>query len=360
MKLDFNFYAEAEKGGLKGYYCGNRTIRAKDRQGNSPEIVMVTGNRSGGKTVYFTGKLIYDFIANGCLFVIFTRYTNQLGAVASGLLEAGRSVYFPDLRITERVRRGWSDLTISDGDEEAICGYAVSLNASDRIKLISSTFLNVTQCYFDEFLSENEDYLRDEVGKLLSVHKSIARGGGAQQKHLPVYMASNATSILNPYFSAMKISHKIQPETKFLRGDGFVYERTYQASAADALKKSGIYAAFSGDSYFDYAADNAWLNDNTSGICSASGWGRSVYQCTLCCDGKEYGLHYYPGPCVYYLSHSVDATSPRRFSVGLADVTIQNLRGSYAARSIRSIMARGNIRFQSLDCKRAVSSLMLL
>lgn len=98
--------------------------------------------------------------------------------------------------------------------------------------------------FFDEFQSETNHYCNDEIRKFLSIHTSIARGNGEQIRYVPVYMCANPVSIINPYYVEMGISERLNDDTRFLRGDGFVLEQGYVESASEAQKQSGLIAHF--------------------------------------------------------------------------------------------------------------------
>ena len=60
------------------FYNGNRLLNMKDINGNKPEIFAVDGNRSDGKTTWFSKKLVRDFKKEGKKFMLVKRYKNQL------------------------------------------------------------------------------------------------------------------------------------------------------------------------------------------------------------------------------------------------------------------------------------------
>ena len=62
---------------------------------------------------------------------------------------------------------------------------------------------------FDEFQSESDNYCPNEVEKFISIHTSIARGQGKMTRYVPVFMISNPVSLINPYYSALHISHRL-------------------------------------------------------------------------------------------------------------------------------------------------------
>ena len=44
---------------MNNYYDGTKLLSLKDLDGNTPEIFMVTSNRTAGKTTYFS-KLVFN------------------------------------------------------------------------------------------------------------------------------------------------------------------------------------------------------------------------------------------------------------------------------------------------------------
>lgn len=100
---------------------------------------------------------------------------------------------------------------------------------------------------FDEFQSENNRYCSNELTKFISLRTSIARGKGEQTRYLPVIMLSNPVSLLNPYYVSFGISDRLQENTKFLRGNGFVLEQNFNESASQAFLSSSFNQAFSGE-----------------------------------------------------------------------------------------------------------------
>lgn len=119
---------------------------------------------------------------------------------------------------------------------------------------------------FDEFQSENNRYCSNELTKFISLRTSIARGKGEQTRYLPVIMLSNPVSLLNPYYVSFGISDRLQENTKFLRGNGFVLEQNFNESASQAFLSSSFNQAFSGEKYVAYAGQSIYLNDNKSFI----------------------------------------------------------------------------------------------
>ena len=224
------------------YYDGTKLLSMLDLNGKKPEIYMCTTNRTGGKTTYFGRLCVNRFLDKGEKFALIYRYNYELDDVADKFFKDLKGLFFPDKTMTakKRAKGIFQELFIND----ISCGYAIALNSSDSIKKYSHLFSDITRMIFDEFQSESNHYCTDEITKFLSIHTSIARGQGEQVRYVPVFMLANQVSIINPYYVAMGICNRLNGETKFLRGDGYVLEQGFIESASDSQKESGFNRAF--------------------------------------------------------------------------------------------------------------------
>lgn len=245
---------------MSNFYDGTKLLTLKDLEGNTPEIYMCVGNRTAGKTYYFKRMLLRRYLKTGSKFCVLVRYSYEISAMQDSFFKDVHEIDYPDNVFGyEKVGKDLYTKLLVDGE---CCGYIISLNSADMIKKISSTFVDVDSIFFDEFQSEIGKYAPDEIKKFMSVHISIARGGGSSVRYVPVYMCSNTVSILNPYFAEFGIAKRLQSNTKYLRGHGWVLEQCYLETASKALKESGFIKAFSGLSYSKYATNNVYLLDN--------------------------------------------------------------------------------------------------
>ena len=60
------------------YFEAHPVTEFKDANGETPEILIVDGNRTGGKTTAFSRLLIDEFLTQGKKFFIVKRYKNKL------------------------------------------------------------------------------------------------------------------------------------------------------------------------------------------------------------------------------------------------------------------------------------------
>ena len=335
------------------YYDGTKLLSMKDINGNTPEIYMCTTNRTGGKTTYFARLCVNKFLDKGEKFCIVYRYNYELDDVADKFYKDISMLFFTGTYMTSKRRANgiFHELFIDDES----CGYAVSLNSADQLKKYSHLLSDVKRMFFDEFQSETNHYCNDEIRKLISVHTSIARGQGEQIRYVPIYMCANPVSIINPYYIEMGISERLNDNTKFLRGDGFVLEQGFVQSASDAQKESGFNKAFAKNAYVAYASECIYLNDNKSFIEKPKGSGR--YLATLRYKGTDYGIREYADDGIIYCDDRSDGTFKERITVTTDDHEVNYVmlkRNDFFLSNLRYYFERGCFRFKNLKCKEAV------
>lgn len=345
------------------YYDGTKILSMHDLDNERPEIYMVTSNRNAGKTTFFRRWFLSRYLKYNEKFVVLYRFNNLLSNVSAKFFRGIDTLFFKDYVMTERVmsKGKYVELYIrkKDSEIEENCGYAIAINDSDSIKDLSSLFSDAYRILFDEFQSETFHYCPDEIRQFISIHTSLARGGGEQVKYLPVFMLSNYVTLLNPYFTAMNVSHRIQSNTKFLRGHGFVLECGFNKNASESVKTSRFNMAFPNAEYVAYAAENVYLNDNTNFIEKIDG--QSIYLATLIYNKKRYALRKYSESSILYCDKRIDETYRFRIAVRTVDHNIDSmLLTNYDdfIVNLRMLFKQGAFRFYDLECKECVMTLL--
>lgn len=346
------------------YYDGARLLSTRDMNGEKPEIFICTTNRTGGKTTYFNRLCVNRFLRGQGQFMLLFRYSYEVQDVAAKFFGDIQGLFFKQYEMKSKARsKGvYHELYISKKEDDTLgdcCGYAVALNSADAIKRFSHVFHGVTLMLFDEFQSETGKYLANEVGKLLSIHTSVARGNGEQIRYVPLVMLSNATSLLNPYYTALGISNRLKDDTKILRGNGFVMEQGYIESAADAQRRSAFNQAFSENKYVEFAASNKYLNDVTAFIERVTGPSR--YLCTFMCDGNGYAIREYEEQGIVYVDDRPDTSYKDKIVVTVEDHDVNYVmlkRNSLFIENLRYFFEKGCFRFKNLRCREAALKLL--
>ena len=335
------------------YYDGNKLLSLSDINGNKPEIYLCTTNRTAGKTTYFSRLCVNKFIKNQEKFCLLYRFNYELDDCADKFFKDIKGLFFPDYTMTSvsKARGIYHELFLN----ETSCGYAISINNADMIKKTSHFFSDTERIMFDEFQSENNKYCPDEVTKYISVHNSIARGQSMQTRYVPVYMIGNTVSLINPYYVSMGISNRLNNNTKFLKGKGWVLEQGYVESAANALKQSGFNQAFESNKYIAYSTENVYLNDNQAFIDKLTAPNR--YIATLKYQDKEYAIREYLSLGIVYCDNRADSTFPTKISVTTEDHNINYVmlrRADSFIKALRWYFEKGCFRFRDLKCKEAL------
>lgn len=268
------------------YYDGTKLLSMLDGKKEKPEILISCGNRSQGKTTFFNRLLINRFKNRGEKFILLYRYKYELSNISQKFFNDINVLFFPTDKMTEKKVNNGLFIELFLNDES--CGYALSINSADKIKTCSHIFCDVETILFDEFQASDGNYCQNEIDKFISIHMSVARGRGKVTRPVQCILISNFVSVINPYFSALNISHLITPETKFLRGNGVVCEFNKNDSVSTALMKSKFAQAFNGNGYINHASNNEYIDDNNSFVEKLKG--KKTFICTLVLDEKFYTL----------------------------------------------------------------------
>ena len=335
---------------MGSYYDGTKLLSMKDINGRQPEIYLTTGNRSIGKTTWFNRYCVKDFIKKKKKFCLVYRWNYELSDCADKFFKDIQRLFFSEYEMTEKRRANNIFVELFLNDES--CGYCVTLNNADALKKFSHLLSDVDKMVFDEFQSETNHYCPNELNKLLSLHTSIARGGGEQVRRVPLYMLSNKVSIINPYFLSLGISDRLQADTKYLKGDGFVLEQTYMEEVANMQLDSAFNRAFINEDYVAYSAQNVYLNDNEAFIEKPKGF--SSYICTIKSGDKDYAVRYYNNDKVYFMDTSTD----KDFGVRLSADAFSHEKNYVMIGGnnpyitfLRVQFERGRMRFKNQECK---------
>lgn len=337
------------------YYDGTKLLSLKDLEGNTPEIFICTSNRSAGKTTYFQRLLVNRFLKHGEKFMVVYRFKYELQSVADKFFKDIQSLFFQDYTMKELKRASGSfiELFLVDADnQEHSCGYAVALSTVDSLKKYSHFFSDVGAMFFDEFQSETESYLPREVSKLMSLHTTTARGQGKQVRRVPVYMVSNPVSILNPYYDQLGITDRLQENTKFLKGIGWVMEQGHNESAAKAQSESAFNRAFKTNEYTQYQNQGKYLLDNKAFIERLQG--KYTVVMTLIYHGQFYSVKRFDELGLVYIDDKGDENARTVISVTDEDHNINyvSIKSNYMwVAWLRQMFNLGVMRFKNQRCK---------
>lgn len=306
-------------------YCGNpdfyslEEIHAKkDLDGNTPTLYRISSNRSGGKTtnVLLWSWFCYDEMREQ--FMIFVRNKYELDAINKRLGEVMRI-----MGKTENLYLSWTSSVFcslvygDDPESQKIIGYATSLKNPDALKNYSNEFVNVQRAIFDEFQLESGAYLKDEIKLLLSCLASITRGNGIQSREIVLYCLGNEVSEMNPLDIKLQVHKRRRPETRFLRGHGWIAEFGYIDNAAKQMQNNRLLNALDpdGNIYMNYAMGKERLINSTTFVDGSGVNGK--YLATIIINGNRYGV--LERNKIWYVTHKINPNFNRIISFTAAD-----------------------------------------
>ena len=331
------------------YYDGTKLLSLLDLNKNVPEIFICIGNRSAGKTTYYNRYLVNRFKKYGEKFMLLYRYKLELTDISSKFFNEINRLFFPSDEMTEKSRQSGTYVELYLNHK--LCGYAVAINCSEKYKKFSHLFADVSRILFDEFQSENNDYCPNEVNKFHSIHTTVARGGGKQVRYVPVIMLSNAVTVLNPYFVALNVASRINADTKYIRGNGFVLEQTINENAKAGQLESAFNKAFSDNDILKSITDNQYVYDTDNFIEQPEGV--SKYLATFLLHGKSFSIREYPSGIIY-VSASADTTFPLKIALTNDDHTEGTVladKQNFMIANLRYLYKTGQVRFQNQQAK---------
>lgn len=329
------------------WYDCNKLINLNDLSGKKPELFIATTNRTGGKTTSFTRMLVNRWLKGIYRKVMFIyRYNYELENVSDTVLKDVNGMFFGNKNYMDKKKKNGVYREIYY--DEKLFGYAVDLSHAEKYKKMSHLFSDVDAMFFDEFQAENNVYLKNEIELLISLHISVARGGGKAVRYVPVFMAGNTVSLYNPYYIKLGVYKRLKNDTKFLRGNGWVLNHEFIDSTSKAINESAFIRAFSDEKYVQYASQNVYLNDNMVFIEKPSTVGK--YVCTIKSNGGCFGVTEHEKEGVVYVANTFDKTFPIKLASSAGDMDVNFVmvkRYAYIIDMLRYYFDHGCVRFYS-------------
>lgn len=344
------------------YYNGTKLINIKkDADGLLPEIFAVDGNRTSGKTTYFYRWFVNRFKKHGEKFMLIYRYDNELGAVQEQFWNDIHTLFFPDDHFEAKKHNegAFYELFLND----APCGYAVSLNGSDKLKKFSHIMTDTCRMFFDEFQSKK--YIKGEAELLYSLHTSVARGHGQPVRYVPVYMACNHVSSLNPYYRMWHCASEVDDlQEGFYLGHGFVIEKNMNYAVAELQKQSGFNRAYKDSSIYKHTIENDSLLDNKNFVEEVAA-GDFRYLCTIEVDGQKIALREVRNNknVMFYFSDKIDPNHKVRYAVNTVDHSTNTVllgRSALLITNVKRCFEAGYVRFSSLEVKGSAFEFLMI
>ncbi len=333
------------------FWTPDRLMSLRDINGEKPEIFIVGGNRTAGKT-FGTKTYLVNGVKTGKIrkFFCLVRFGYEIDGYAETFFQDIGPIKFPEDKMTMKtcVKDAYAELFLNDKS----CGYVIAINQADLVKRHFARFTECDMGFFDEFQSETGKYAPKEIDKFFSIHTSIARGGGGYTRHVPVILCANNVSILNPYYVALGIHKRLQQDTKTLRGDGFVLELVNNEGAKTAIKTSGFGRAFASLQQVAYAAGDSYLVDTSAFIENVEGQKTPILNIKI--NNEKCTVWVVKDTNMLYISEKSDPACEYTITGKVTDHgsgTVLAKYGEQQVKVFKKMFELGEVRFQNVKCK---------
>lgn len=352
------------------YTCEN-LVNSLDADGEKAAYYIVcSAERGPGKSYSFSKLLFEHWLNTGEKFGLIVRNNGDIGKVAEGIMDEYLSKEHPEYTLSEKKMLNGTYGLVSISklvDEEVLTeeiGYVLPLRSADRIKRYSSIFSseNVWCLFFDEFQTFSDPYLPNEPELLRNIYKSVFRGGKTTKatRYGPIYMASNALFLGNPYFDALHINRYINSQTRFYRGRRVIFERCEVEGLKDEHAMSAIDIAMK-EYIEERHIDNTWVMDEASLVEKPNGWGRGYASCNISYDHQRFTVYEYPMAGITYVSRKIDKTVKYVYNASKENgqPNMPNLKTLPMFLNLRRAFFAGKMRCQDASLQRIMKEILV-
>lgn len=325
-------------------------LDAVDSDGEKAGTIIITSNRSGGKTTSLLNySLDYYKDTGRCMFFVYRKKTDSQNFISQ----------YDDVLERRADIKNIDQLSIADGLVTVLTSqgnpiaYAACLKDIDGIKKYSNMFFRVDYVVLDEYQLEKEKYMPTEVTDMISLIISVSRGGGYSSRKTQLILSGNNYSLLNPYLMEFGISMRYRPGMRRLRGKGYVAYFIQNDDAKKQIINNPALKAFGNNNAIKYATESDfWIADDKNFITKPHG--RTNYVCTLIYGKNKYGLW----DCINegYIYISKRCIDKHRYVFALDNsghgTGVRLMRkNNFVWRTIQNAYDEGAIRFFDLECK---------
>ena len=234
---------------------------------------MVVGVRGHGKTYHYTDKCIKIGLEQKDIsFVVLVRYKEDIKEIKDGWWSIVEHLY-PDYQFYSKRNIIYAKSTL----ETFPIGEFVALREYMRVKRKPRPKVRII--FFDEFLNEENDYLKNEIKAYLSICDSIIRN----RSNVRCYLVSNHISVINPYFNYFGI---YQLGKRFTRGQhDSILEFTDSEQFVEYRKTTKFGSSIADTEYGEFALAGKMMLDDMSNVSKVPD-GETHHQFNLILEGK--------------------------------------------------------------------------
>lgn len=244
---------------MSKYINMEEVFEMTDKDGNIPEVVVVTSLRTDGKTTGF----FMEMIKRKAVFAILYR---SFGECKDNHLLFDNAFEILGMERPEMTSKCIADtFYIVYADGEPFC-YSMPISKAEQIKNKSSMLSNIQYVVIDEYQSITGRYTKNEVSNVLAIHISIARGINQHTRIVPLFLLGNFITVMNPWtlhyhLEDMKKADADNP-LRVIRRNKFIAVNHYNADARQAMQDNGTISATADRKELNAIQGNYMVNAN--------------------------------------------------------------------------------------------------
>lgn len=305
----------------------------------------VTSERGAGKTFSTLKYCVEEFLSKNEQFVYIRRTDTELEKCNTTLLtQLQNEGYF-----TDKVFKIKDDVMYC-GKE--ILGRTVSINTAYKLKSVS--FAGVKTLIFDEFISENKKYLKDEVTKFLSLVESIGR-----MRDIRIICLGNQNTKYNPYYIYFNIFPKGKYLTRYRTKSVLIYDFKSE-EYREKKKETKFGKLISGTVYGDFMLNNENVSDDNSFVDPMNGF-KKFPIANIILEGKNIAVYDVVSDDIFCLlftlrSNISDIRTINFDNMFVEGATIETLSSHPVCKRISNQLRKGNCRFSNMEVKLLVEN----
>lgn len=336
------------------YYTATELFAQKMPDGKKPICYISTLNRTAGKTTFLCLLSYYMYLNEGKQTVYLVRNTSEIMSYGSVYADAN-ILYGWNADITTKVIVKDTIAAIyADGQ---VIAYVISLKKDVMVKKYSPLFRDVELIAEEEYQLEDGRYIKNEVDKMRSIYRSVARGGGEQSREVPIYLIGNPVTIMNPYLIEFGLSTKYSAGQKYTKNNRAVLEVVINRASARALQESAATELFPTGNEYDCGQDFLIKDSVYMEKCR----GKTDYLFTLIYGKRMFGVRQYKTTGIVHVSNKHDPSFKKILAFYDGD-RYQNIdmleRYDYTWNYIRNAYRAGKLRFDAPEAKEAIFSVI--
>lgn len=253
-------------------------------------VNIITSLRTDGKT---TGTYVY-MLKNGIEFALLFRTLGECKDCHLIFENAYRILGLPPEKLfTKKIAESFYCVFHEDG--RVLC-WCLPIDNAEKIKKKSDIFNKVQFLILDEYQSLTGKYCKNEIGKVMNIQTSIARGYGEYSRNVPLILLGNFITALNPWsieygLTDMRMANA-KKEYIFIEKENVLAVNHFNIEASKAILANETVSSLGGSREIKSALGE-YMYDGNAFIYPKVKSKKFKYIATIITDNAVIGLRHY-------------------------------------------------------------------